>query len=442
MMGRNITRDQTLSSSENDYTLQADHDQEEQCFIQKSSSCPIPYLRVSRWNVAKVQVKQKVLSAAKKMNIRSPSMNKTSSGSRSKPIQDDDGRPVVLVGPVIGLVTTSTARILLEIDKTEEIQMILQPLIIDSPDHSHLRPSENLSISQRHSTGSNFHCSNTMEGCSKFSTIWRGASSKTNLSKEPYNFIAAEETDNMPMVHDHLLELASEDNTIMSPLVLMNGQHEYNSITNKEKRSRGLKLWKRRNSTLHRALLSDSPFIGTADIHTETDQLYNRGPHPVSSRKSSGSPRPRKETSFNIVSKRLRKASLYKPLSMESENIYRTGQQEKPEQDSIVLTKKLEAKRPCVFEFTGLQPETRYMVKLAGCHEAVKNSNFRTFPEKPSKCFRMAAISCNSIFITKKTITNISDLWSHLFKSIKEGRIDLVIHLGDQVSLIAPYISG
>ena len=150
MMGRNITRDQTLSSSENDYTLQADHDQEEQCFIQKSSSCPIPYLRVSRWNVAKVQVKQKVLSAAKKMNIRSPSMNKTSSGSRSKPIQDDDGRPVVLVGPVIGLVTTSTARILLEIDKTEEIQMILQPLIIDSPDHSHLRPSENLSISQRH----------------------------------------------------------------------------------------------------------------------------------------------------------------------------------------------------------------------------------------------------------------------------------------------------
>ena len=218
MVGLNITTDQTFSSSENDYTLQVDHDQEEQRFIQKSSSCPIPYLRISRWNVAKVHVKQKLLSVAKKMSIRCPCMNKTSSRSRSKIIQDDDGLPIFLVGLVIGLVTTSTARILLEIDKTEEIQMILQPLIETAPDHL----SENLSISQRHSTGSNIHRSNTMEGCSKFSTIWRCVSSKTNPSKEPNNFIAAEEIDNMAMLPDHLQELASEDNVIMSPLILRN----------------------------------------------------------------------------------------------------------------------------------------------------------------------------------------------------------------------------
>ena len=193
MVGLNITTDQTFSSSENDYTLQVDHDQEEQRFIQKSSSCPIPYLRISRWNVAKVHVKQKLLSVAKKMSIRCPCMNKTSSRSRSKIIQDDDGLPIFLVGLVIGLVTTSTARILLEIDKTEEIQMILQPLIIASRDHSHLRLYKNLSISQRQSIGSNFH--HTMEECSKFSTIWHNASSKTNLSKEPGNCIVTEETD-------------------------------------------------------------------------------------------------------------------------------------------------------------------------------------------------------------------------------------------------------
>jgi hypothetical protein len=403
------TRDRTLlpSYTGNDYAQQAnydDHEEDQERLIQRYSSC-LPYLRVSRWNVTKVRAKQKVLNAAQKINsIRSPSLKKPSALG----IQDDDGHPVVLVGPVIGLVTTSTARILVEIDKAAEIQMVLQPLP-DQSAHS-TRASENHSSMPRNSSAGS--------DSSHHHQLQQGGRTKSILSRVPYSSVAGEETADVVMPHDHLADLASEDASVRSPLITINGQREYSYTQMRAKGyPRRLKQRKSLNLTFHRASSYDSP-------------------HAAYGRKRSGS---LWESSFKMISKLSRRASLYRNISIESSNASSKGSLENSEPE-IIVTKKLEAKRPCVFEFTGLQPGTRYLVNLPDCYACVKKSSFRTFPEEPLKYFQLAAISCNSIFITKKTITKISDLWFHLFKSIREDRIDLIIHLGDQVSVVSLHV--
>ncbi|KAJ7570564.1 hypothetical protein O6H91_01G126000 [Diphasiastrum complanatum] len=96
------------------------------------------------------------------------------------------------------------------------------------------------------------------------------------------------------------------------------------------------------------------------------------------------------------------------------------------------LSKGVVGMRPTVFEFTGLAPGTRYEVQLKGCISPVASS-FSTFPEEPSDVTNVAVISCNKIFITQQAIPIHSDLWAHLAKNIESGKVDLVLHLGDQI---------
>eukprot|EP00250_Pteridium_aquilinum_P035356 c9225_g1_i1 orf=2-715(-) len=110
-------------------------------FIEKAVSCPPELIgrRVSRWGVAKVQVKDKLLRAAETMSRHSSFVSKDTMKKYT------DGRPVVLVGPVIGLVTSTTARILLEVDTAGKVEIALQKVSHsagNSDDHSN-------SVSQR-----------------------------------------------------------------------------------------------------------------------------------------------------------------------------------------------------------------------------------------------------------------------------------------------------
>lgn len=102
--------------------------------------------------------------------------------------------------------------------------------------------------------------------------------------------------------------------------------------------------------------------------------------------------------------------------------------------DPIAQTKLIPAKRATVFEFKNLLPGTRYVVRVKGCHDAAEHSSFRTFPAEPAKAFRFGAVSCNSIFITRRTITGISDLWAHLLTKMQGPEpLELLVHLGDQI---------
>lgn len=224
---------------------------ESQSHIEKAQSLPLPY---SRWGAAKVHARQKVVNAVERFG-RSPS---------SAPKQDGD-EPVVLVGPVIGLVTQTTARILLEIDKDATVEMTLR------------KESEPEGSITRRGSGS---------------FLRRGSSLKFQKSSQ---------------------EIVVEGGVL------------------------------------------------------------------------------RQE-------------------------------------------QKLPAKRARIFEFEDLTPKTRYAVQVSKCRGAVEQSSFRTFPQEPAQCLRIASISCNSIFITNKTITRISDLWSNLLTRIEGAeQLDLLVHIGDQI---------
>lgn len=90
------------------------------------------------------------------------------------------------------------------------------------------------------------------------------------------------------------------------------------------------------------------------------------------------------------------------------------------------------ANRPSIFEFKGLKPGTMYTVDVRGC-TVMTTSSFRTFPDVPAETLSFGVISCNKIFITDMLIAPAWDLWTHLCKSIEAGKVDLLLHLGDQV---------
>ena len=92
----------------------------------------------------------------------------------------------------------------------------------------------------------------------------------------------------------------------------------------------------------------------------------------------------------------------------------------------------VQANRPAVFEFRGLKPGTLYSVEVKDCTIMTKSS-FRTFPEVPSESLSFGVISCNKIFITDMMIAPAWDLWAHLAKTVEAGKVDYLLHLGDQV---------
>ncbi|BBN06633.1 hypothetical protein MPTK1_3g22730 [Marchantia polymorpha subsp. ruderalis] len=98
----------------------------------------------------------------------------------------------------------------------------------------------------------------------------------------------------------------------------------------------------------------------------------------------------------------------------------------------LIVKKSLVAMRPAIFVFENLNPETRYHVRLKGCYPTVPSS-FCTFPRIAPPSLNFAIISCNKIFITEKEIPVHSDLWAHLEKMIRLNKVNMCLHLGDQI---------
>lgn len=96
------------------------------------------------------------------------------------------------------------------------------------------------------------------------------------------------------------------------------------------------------------------------------------------------------------------------------------------------LDQHVTANRPCVFEFKNLRPGTSYNVDVKGC-TVFTTSSFKTFPEIPADNLTFGVISCNKIFITDMLIAPAFDLWAHLAKNIEAGKVDFLLHLGDQI---------
>ncbi|XP_024541581.1 uncharacterized protein LOC9656975 [Selaginella moellendorffii] len=108
------------------------------------------------------------------------------------------------------------------------------------------------------------------------------------------------------------------------------------------------------------------------------------------------------------------------------------------------LEKEFRAGRPGVFHFTNLKPGTRYKVEFKGCLYSIPGS-FKTLSTPGSTNYNVnfGVISCNNVYITQKAIPIHSDLWSHLYRSVSAGKIDYLIHLGDQIYAdVEPQVGG
>ncbi|KAG0591592.1 hypothetical protein KC19_1G186500 [Ceratodon purpureus] len=100
--------------------------------------------------------------------------------------------------------------------------------------------------------------------------------------------------------------------------------------------------------------------------------------------------------------------------------------------DKCTIQKNVTAKRPSIFVFNDLKPGTAYVVEVKGCMPITKSS-FRTFPEVPAEKLTFGVISCNKIFITDLLGPLGQGLWTHLSNCIEAGKVDLLLHLGDQI---------
>jgi len=88
------------------------------------------------------------------------------------------------------------------------------------------------------------------------------------------------------------------------------------------------------------------------------------------------------------------------------------------------------AKRPLVFTFHDLEPDTRYRVLFHGVckyHAHRRMASFKTKAVWPTS-FRLMALSCDR---PSRLLLGQEDPWQHMLKRM-EG-VDVVLHIGDQV---------
>lgn len=93
-------------------------------------------------------------------------------------------------------------------------------------------------------------------------------------------------------------------------------------------------------------------------------------------------------------------------------------------------TLQIEANKPTAFQFQGLSPTTKYTVKIEGCNH-IPSAFKTTGGFAPTK---FAVVSCNGHrFNEEEKTTPEQNLWMDLEKRVLTGKVDCVLHMGDQV---------
>lgn len=103
---------------------------------------------------------------------------------------------------------------------------------------------------------------------------------------------------------------------------------------------------------------------------------------------------------------------------------------EKKPPEKKTISRKVSSKTPEIFEFSGLEPSTLYKVNL-NC--PVRSSSFRTF-SKNQKHVIVALVSCNNILDSYEQHICRSP-WTELASQCKDEKIQMVLHLGNNVYL-------
>lgn len=90
---------------------------------------------------------------------------------------------------------------------------------------------------------------------------------------------------------------------------------------------------------------------------------------------------------------------------------------------------------PTIFEFRNLTPDTKYTVDIIGPEPQpfAKKAFLKTQPLKRVRPLRFATVSCNDAFADN--VWGGINMWKVLLKQIKRGKVDAVLHCGDQVYL-------
>eukprot|EP00301_Raphidiophrys_heterophryoidea_P005515 c12305_g1_i1.p1 GENE.c12305_g1_i1~~c12305_g1_i1.p1 ORF type:complete len:529 (-),score=122.64 c12305_g1_i1:185-1771(-) len=93
------------------------------------------------------------------------------------------------------------------------------------------------------------------------------------------------------------------------------------------------------------------------------------------------------------------------------------------------------AMRPAVLVFESLAPDTLYKINLSFGAETLNGcGTVRTFAERRAqggRQSRIGVVSCNKIYVSKRPARK--DVWEKLAGETRAGKLDVVLHLGDQV---------
>lgn len=114
----------------------------------------------------------------------------------------------------------------------------------------------------------------------------------------------------------------------------------------------------------------------------------------------------------------------------------------------VSSTLSLAANAPRAFEFTKLTSDTRFFLRIEGASIAeelrrqvgslVTHGSFHTHPADgwnltQGRLPSFAAVSCNKIYETERSVGKNMDLWEDLAAKAEAGTIDMALHLGDVV---------
>ena len=93
-----------------------------------------------------------------------------------------------------------------------------------------------------------------------------------------------------------------------------------------------------------------------------------------------------------------------------------------------VLEKDLIIRRPMTFSFEDLSPGTSYTAVIVGTL-GMSSAKFKTKAEN-SDSFKLIALSCDR---PQRLLLGQLNPWESILKTVRTGRVDVVLHTGDQV---------
>lgn len=107
--------------------------------------------------------------------------------------------------------------------------------------------------------------------------------------------------------------------------------------------------------------------------------------------------------------------------------LFANDQEEEP---VALLHKDLGCQKPQAFVFQDLVPDTTYTAIFTNILSPTTKATFKTKKEEDMKTFKLIALSCDR---PSRLLLGQLNPWKYINRIVKTGRVDCVLHIGDQI---------